>query len=499
MTERRKNLIRWALAIAGFIGTILVFVPSLNGVTIQAAPPATPLRAPDATFPIPDPVPRESGIGFSQPFLFAMADTDKLTGVERERQLKTRYLGILDQLDGLQTPTISVNSDLGSAMIVIFGKTFVTVLPQDCPEYFSRLDDDGKKRLEEEVAYSWARVLQEDLELQTVKRHPKYLQLFNCVTFLTFFLACMVHLTITWASKRFFKSPLWSLKLLLWVTYFTVLTNLHPSLDGLAHIMSRAALEPIINGIFIAVAVGLLHQATQYAIRNYMSVLSHYDRDNTIRADLRRQTLEQAWTFVSKVTWSFLGLCLFLKLSGVDLGQFFAGAGLIGVGLGVMARDIFVDFFSGANILAEDQFGVGDWIEANGEMGEVVSFSLRSTKLRKADGSLATISNSDLRRVKNHSNEYSVVDFRVTVTYDTDTDQAMAMIMDEIALLETEWQGKITSPPDALGIQTMDPSGVTLRVTIKTAPLAQWSTHRLLSRRVKRRFDEEGVRFAGAS
>lgn len=498
MTERKKNLIRWALAIAGFIGTLLVFAPSQNGVTIKADPPAVPLRAPDATFPISEPVPREAGLGFAQPFLFALADTDKMTGVERERQLKTRYLGILDQLDGERIPTITVNSDLGSAMVVIFGKTFVTVLPQDCPEYFGRLDEEGQKRLEEEVAYSWARVIQEDLEIQTVKRHPLYLRLFNCITFLTFFLACMVHLTITWVSKRFFKSPLWSLKLLLWVMYFTVLTNLHPSLDGLAHVLSRAALEPIINGIFIAVAVGLLHQATQYAIRNYMTVLSHYDKEDSLRADLRRQTLEQAWTFVSKVTWSFLGLCLFLKLSGVDLGQFFAGAGLIGVGLGVMARDVFVDFFSGANILAEDQFGVGDWIEANGETGEVVAFSLRSTKIRKTDGSLATISNSDLRRVKNHSNEYSVVDFRVTVTYDTDTDQAMAIIMDEIALLETEWQGKMVSPPDALGIDELGGSGITLRVTVRTVPLAQWATHRKLARRVKLRFDEEGIKFAGA-
>lgn len=498
MTERKKNLIRWGVAVAGFLGTLLVFVPGLNGVLIEAAPPTVALRAPDPTFPIPEPVPRESGFGFSQPFLFALADTDKMTGLERERQLKTRYLAILDQLDGQRVPTITVNSDLGSAMIVIFGNSFVTVLPQDCPEYFARLDEEGQKRLEEEVAYSWARVLQRDLEEQTIKRHPLYLRLFNCIAFLTLFLACMAHLTITWISRRFFKRPLWSVKLLLWVTYFTLLTSLHPSLDGLAHLLSRAALEPIVNGIFIAVAVGLLHQATQYAIRNYMAVLGHYDREGTLRADLRRHTLEQAWTFVSKVTWSFLGLCLFLKLSGVDLTQFFAGAGLIGVGLGVMARDVFVDFFSGANILAEDQFGVGDWIESNGETGEVVAFSLRSTKIRKVDGSLATVSNSDLRRVKNHSNEYSVVDFRVTVTYDTDTDQAMAMILDEIALLETEWQGQIVSPPDALGIEELGGSGVTLRVTIRTVPLAQWATHRKLARRVKLRFQQEGIKFAGA-
>jgi small conductance mechanosensitive channel len=68
--------------------------------------------------------------------------------------------------------------------------------------------------------------------------------------------------------------------------------------------------------------------------------------------------------------------------------------------------------------------------------------------------------------------------------------------MDEISLLETEWQDKIVSPAEPLGLQELNDNGVVLRVMIKTVPLVQWETQRRLNRRVKMRFDQEGVEFA---
>lgn len=499
MSPRRKNQIRWAIVVVGFLISAIVFAPGEVNIDLDKIKAHDQLRDPDPGFPIPTPRPREEGIQlFSKPFLFEMADSDKFKGIERESRLHERYEDLLDTLDGNHVPQVSVSSNLGSAMVMIDDKPFVTVLPQDCPEYFSRLSPESQIKLEEEVAYSWGRLIQEDLVLQTLKREPNYLSLYNYLSLLGFWLACAAHLTLSWVSNRFVKKPLWSVKLLVWVLYFTIVTDLHPSLDELANVLSRGALSPIFNFILIGVGVGLLHQATHFVINRYLDALADYDRAQTLRAALRRQTLEQAWTFVSKIGWMFLGLCLFLREMGVDLTGFFAGAGLIGVAIGILARDIFLDFVNGAYILVEDQFGVGDWIEANSDTGEVVGFSLRATKVRRGDGSLATIPNSDLRRVKNHSNEYSMVDFKVTVAYATDSDYALALIMDEVALLDTEWQDKIVAPPDPLGVQELGPAGVIVRVRIKTVPLAQWEMHRRLNRAVKRRFDQEGIIFAGS-
>lgn len=498
MTARRKTQIKWAVTLVGFVVSAILLAPGETNIALDLDTPKVELRAPDPTFPIPTPQKRQEGLRLlSKPFLFELADSDKVSGIEREKRLSDRYDDLLDSMAGTHVPVVTVNSDLGSPMVFIDGKPFATVLPQDCPEYFNRLSPESQIKLEEEVAYSWARVIQDDLGLQALKRLPDYLRLFNYLAVLGFFMACAAHLTVSWISQRFARRPLWSGQLLIWALYFTLLTALHPSLDHVAEVLSRGALSPIFNFIIIAVGITLLHQVTQLFIHRYFDALANYESADTLRAALRRQTLEQAWTFVSRVTWTFLGLCFFLYKMGLDLTQFFAGAGIVGVAIGILARDLCLDFFNGAYILAEDQFGVGDWIEANNDTGEVVAFSLRSTKIRRGDGSLATIPNSDLRRVKNHSNEFSIVDFMVTVSYSTDTEYALALIMEEIALLDTEWQDKVASPPELLGVQELGPTGVVLRVKIKTIPLAQWEMHRRLNRAVKARFDQEGIIFAG--
>jgi small-conductance mechanosensitive channel len=475
----------------------VAFAPGVaDKVNLESNPPAK-LSSPNPQFPVPQPTRRRTGLGVNRAFLFQLAGSDKVSGPERESQLLDRYQDVLDKLTSDSLPPVTVDTSLGVATVNIDGQAFITVLPQDCPDYVARLSEDKQLLLEQEVAYTWANAINQDLFFQSLKRHPVYLAIYNYIAILMFWVVCLAHLTLGWISRRFAKNPLWSLKLLLWVTYLTVLTTLHPSFDGVADLLSRGALRPLFNFIICGVAVGLLHQATHFALLRYFGALAEYQgQDASLRAAQRRKTLEQAWTFVSRITWTFLGLCMYLYSLGVDLTAFFAGAGLLGVAIGVMARDIFLDFFNGFNILAEDQFGVGDWIEAGTDSGEVVAFSLRSTKVRRTDGSLATLPNGDMRRVKNHSNEWSMVDFRVSVTYRTDTDYALALIMDEISLLETEWQDKIVSPAEPLGLQELNDNGVVLRVMIKTVPLVQWETQRRLNRRVKMRFDQEGVEFA---
>lgn len=496
MSDQRREWIGWALSLAGFIITLAVLILG-GGITIEGAQPEAPLRGPQPQFPIPHPEPREGGWDLSEPFLFQMASSDKMTGLEREEKLLLRYHQVLTRLDGRAVPQVAVTTEAGIATVTIAGEPFVTVLPQDCPEYFHRLDANGQLALMEEVAYAWARVLQDDLVDGNVKRLPEYLLLFNYLALLLFFLVCMAHLVLNRVGRHL-KKPLWSVKLLIWLFYSTVVCALHPSLGSLAHVLTRGAVTPIFDFVFIGLGVALLHQLTHLGIKRYLATLAEFESEqDSVRAEQRRRTKEHAWAFVSKVTWSFLGLCMFLSEVGVDLTQFFAGAGLVGVVIGLMARDVFLDFFSGFYILAEDQFGMGDWIEANQDYGQVVAFSLRATQLRRTDGGLASIPNSDLRRVRNYSHHYSMVDYRVAVTYKSDAELGLSLLMDEASQLQTECPEILLAPAQLLGIQELGSDGVVLRLKLKTAPGTHLETQRRLNRRIKKRFDQEGIRFAG--
>jgi small conductance mechanosensitive channel len=96
----------------------------------------------------------------------------------------------------------------------------------------------------------------------------------------------------------------------------------------------------------------------------------------------------------------------FLVLSELDVrvAPLLAGAGVIGVGLGFGSQSLVKDFLSGVFILVEDQFGVGDVVELDGQTsGTVEAVSLRTTRLRSDDGTVWHVPNGAIVRVGNKS------------------------------------------------------------------------------------------------
>ena len=80
------------------------------------------------------------------------------------------------------------------------------------------------------------------------------------------------------------------------------------------------------------------------------------------------------------------------------------------------------DFLSGIFMLIEDQYGVGDVIDTGVATGTVEGVSLRTTRLRDAEGIVWHIPNGEIRRVGNKSQQWSRVLLDIPVAYDADID-----------------------------------------------------------------------------
>ena len=485
----------WWLSLLCFFVTLFFLVPDLDDMwqplDLEEKHEAS------SKFVITPPAEKHEMNPFARPFLFQLAGNDKVNSLERERNVKLRYRTILQQLKAGEVPKVEVRSDPSMTLLTIDEQPFLNVLPEDCPDYYGRLSEEDKRLLESEVAYLWRELIAEDLAWRVFQRQDAYQSLFNYIAASLFFLVVLIHLSIDLFSRRFLKHPAWSLKAVLWLSYFWIFTSMHPSIENVANFLSQGALRPLSMFIGVAVMVDVCQRFTVLFIHWYYRILGELNGNrDTLREKQRRLTVKQAAIFTIRALWATAGMAIYLYLLGVDLSSFFAGAGLIGVAIGVLARDILLDIFYGINIISEDQFGVGDWIESNQDSGEVVAFTLRATQIRKVDGSLMTVPNSDLRRVKNHSNEWSQVDYSVVVAYNTDTDAALQLMQQEAELLMAEFPEQILEAPKPLGVHQLDLDGVTLRMLIKTAPLAQWRIRRALNRRVKLRFEVEGIDFA---
>ncbi|MEL7051157.1 MAG: mechanosensitive ion channel family protein [Cyanobacteria bacterium J06588_5] len=188
-----------------------------------------------------------------------------------------------------------------------------------------------------------------------------------------------------------------------------------------------------------------------------------------------------------------------LATAGIQVGPLLAGAGIIGVGISLAAQSLIKDIINGFLILLEDHFGIGDVIaidEGKGVVGTVETINLRITQLRNTEGRLITVPNSQIGIVQNLSKDWSQVDLSVTVAPTTDIPTALSLFESVTATMATEdtWQQQILEPPELLGVEAVDSTGITLRLFLKTQPLKQWVVARELRQRLKVAFDEAGIR-----
>jgi small conductance mechanosensitive channel len=199
-------------------------------------------------------------------------------------------------------------------------------------------------------------------------------------------------------------------------------------------------------------------------------------------------------SFITVALWA-LAVMMVLGAIGIDLGPLIAGAGIAGVAIGFGAQSIFRDLFSGALMLLEDQFGVGDIIDVGPASGVVESVSLRVTRIRSVDGTAWHVPNGEIRRVGNMSQVFSRAVVDVGVSYDTDLDLAidtLREVADEVAA-DQEFASKITTTPEVWGVERLGESSVDVRLVVTTLPAEQWSVGRELRKRIKQRFDRVGI------
>ena len=118
----------------------------------------------------------------------------------------------------------------------------------------------------------------------------------------------------------------------------------------------------------------------------------------------------------------------------------------------------------------------------------VERLDLRLPQLRNLDGELISIPNSAITMVKNKSNSWARVNLGVNVAYDTDLDDALAVIKAASTQMsqDVEWQPLILEPPEVLGVDSFNDSSITIRLLMRTAPAQQWLVARELRRRRRR-------------
>ncbi|GGP57716.1 mechanosensitive ion channel family protein [Streptomyces abikoensis] len=221
-----------------------------------------------------------------------------------------------------------------------------------------------------------------------------------------------------------------------------------------------------------------------------------------VNAERRRQRSEAIGSVLRSVaSFLIMGTAALTVLSvlKINLAPLLASAGVAGVAIGFGARNLVTDFLSGVFMILEDQYGVGDEVDAGVAKGTVIEVGLRVTKLRGADGEIWYVRNGEVKRIGNLSQGWATAGVDVQVRSDEDLDRVRAVIErtgEEMQKAEP-WSERLWEPVEVLGLNAVYLDSVVVRVSAKTVPGKALSVERELRWRIKRALDAEGIAIVG--
>lgn len=187
-----------------------------------------------------------------------------------------------------------------------------------------------------------------------------------------------------------------------------------------------------------------------------------------------------------------IGLSI-LSVFGVNVKSILAGLGIGTAIIGLAFQDLVKDLIAGFSIIAEGEYEIGDTIEIDGFMGEVVFIGLRTTRIRDFKGATKIIGNHYMDNIINYSTHNYLAILDVGVAYEIPTDKVEKVFNKLFSRLN----GNI---PDAKGdlelwgVNDLGESAVVYRVVVEVTPNRQFAVERFLRKEIKDEFDKEGIK-----
>lgn len=174
-----------------------------------------------------------------------------------------------------------------------------------------------------------------------------------------------------------------------------------------------------------------------------------------------------------------------LSILGVDAGAVLAGVGIIGLIIGFGAQSLIEDIITGAFIIFENQYSVGDIIVLDDVRGTVRSIGVRTTVIEDDGGNLKVVNNSDIRNFQNRSRINSLVIIICAVSYGSDLRRLEKVMAKELPGTKMNHPDLYLTDIRYMGVEELADSGVNLKFSVQANEENFFQAKRALNRDVK--------------
>ncbi len=202
--------------------------------------------------------------------------------------------------------------------------------------------------------------------------------------------------------------------------------------------------------------------------------------------------------FVTKIVTAIIWIIVFVMVLGVinfNITPLLATLGVASLGLGFAVKNIIRDYLQGFFIIMEDWYRIGDWVTIAGMEGEVEEVSPRRTVLREINGTMHVIPHSQVKFSSNQTRDWARINLYVTVAYKEDISHVYQVINEVCQELkdDPDFGTNLTTIPSAMRVSDLGDHGVDICIRGFTKPGEQWGLTGELRKRIKNRFDREGI------
>lgn len=194
------------------------------------------------------------------------------------------------------------------------------------------------------------------------------------------------------------------------------------------------------------------------------------------------------------VFWPLVLVILVSVMSelGFSLAPLLGAAGILGIALGFASQTSVSNIISGFFLLAEEPFQVGDIIEVEGVVGQVLTIDTLSVKVRTFENKMVRIPNETLVKSRfTNITRFPIrrVDTLVGVAYKEDLGRVRRVLL-EVA---EKNPGVLMEPEPLVIFQGYADSAINFLFAVWTPRESFLQIKNSIGEDVKHRFDEEGI------
>jgi small-conductance mechanosensitive channel len=307
--------------------------------------------------------------------------------------------------------------------------------------------------------------------------------------------------TVSIASP-FVRAPLRMVGIATFALVFAVLifpafeiAGLKPRTGLHLHTLNTWAFDSGLKVVLIVAGAFALIRTVTVAVQRFEHDVNFGTGLDALERAKRAKTLGSVLTNVTTVVVIAVASLMVLGELGVNISPALTGAGIVGVALGFGSQSLVKDLIGGFFLILENQVRVGDVVAINGTGGLVEAINLRTTVLRDEEGTVHIFPNGGISSLSNRSMQFSFYVVNLPLAYGEDVDAVTALLVEIAAKMQQEgaYQPFMLAPLEVIGVDGFEPSGIRLKVRLKTAPLKQWFVGREFRRRVNAAFQERGI------